>query len=139
MKDEINFNNLTEHELDLKAVAIIFAISTLAQSIIESFQTQIEEFKDFKQDELNKVSFIVSYVLLFNIQRNIWEANFFIDEQKSSDFEKKLFKIFENLMELTLFLLLKIWLNTQKEEIEHGKCNMLVVGYVENLIKKMLS
>jgi len=95
MEDEVNFNDLTEHEVSLKAVAIIFAISTLSQSIIEAFQEQIEEFKDFKQDELNKVSFIISYVLLFNIQRNIWEANFFIDEQKASDFEKKLFKIFE--------------------------------------------
>lgn len=85
---------LTEDELCLKAAGVNFAIFTISNEIIKSLQKKIIILNNLKQEEINHVFFVVSYVLLFQAQKFFWE-NFIRDEERARIFESHLFRMFE--------------------------------------------
>lgn len=88
-------NNFTDHELELKAAGANFSIFAGSDVITTELQKNVEEFKDFGQEDINKVYFIVSYVLLFHAQKILWERGPFENENNASTFEKYLFTMFQ--------------------------------------------
>lgn len=88
-------NNLTEYELKLKSAGVFFCIMGGSDVITKELQKNIEEFKDLVQEDINKVYFIVSYVLLFHAQKILWERGPFENKKNASVFEQYLFKMFE--------------------------------------------
>lgn len=85
---------LTDDELRLKAVGVNFAIFTISNEITKSLQKEVKELNKLKQEEINQVFFVVSYVALFQAQKIFWE-NFIRDEDNSRIFESQLFRMFE--------------------------------------------
>jgi len=87
--------NLTNEDLRLKAAGINFAVFTISDEITKTLQKQVKDLGNLKQDEINKVFFVISYVLLFQAQKFFWE-NFIQDEEKAKVFEAHLFRMFAN-------------------------------------------
>src|SRR3990167_7215202 len=86
--------NLTNEDLRLKAAGINFAVFTISDEITKTLQKQVKDLGNLKQDEINKVFFVVSYVSLFQAQKFFWE-NFIQDEENARVFETHLFRMFE--------------------------------------------
>lgn len=87
-------DSLTDHELRLKAVGVNFAIFTISDMITKDLQKVAKELNSLKQEDINKVFFIVSYVTLFQAQKYFWE-NYIHNEGNAKIFEKYLFQMFE--------------------------------------------
>jgi len=83
--------NLTNEDLRLKAAGINFAVFTISDEITKTLQKQVKDLGNLKQDEINKVFFVISYVLLFQAQKFFWE-NFIQDEEKAKVFLFKMKK-----------------------------------------------
>jgi hypothetical protein len=85
--------NLTNDELRLKAAGVNFAIFTVSDLISKELQKNVKEMNSLKQEDINKVFFVVSYVSLFEAQKFFWE-NFIQDEKSANTFEAHLFRMF---------------------------------------------
>ena len=85
---------LTDEELRLKAAGVNFAIFTISNVINKSLQKEVKELNKLKQEEINQIFFVVSYVALFQAQKFFWE-NFIRDEGNAKIFESHLFRMFE--------------------------------------------
>ena len=85
---------LTSDELRLKTAGVNFAIFTVSDEITKTLQKEIKDLADLKQEEINKIFFVVSYVTLFQAQKFFWE-NFIQDEGNARTFESYLFRLFE--------------------------------------------
>lgn len=85
---------LTEDELRLKAAGVNFAIFTISSEITKTLQKEVKELKKLKQEEINQIFFVVSYVALFQAQKFFWE-NFIQDEENARIFEGHLFRMYE--------------------------------------------
>ena len=85
---------LTDEELRLKAAGVNFAIFTISDDLNKTLQKEVKDLKDLKQEDINKVFFVVSYVLLFEAQKFFWE-NFIQDGENAKKFESHLFRLFE--------------------------------------------
>lgn len=95
MKKILNDNILSDHELKLKAVGVNFSIFIASDFITKLIQEQIKEFNNLKQEDINKLFFIVSYSLLFQTQKIIWERFPIENKENSLTFEEYLFQMFE--------------------------------------------
>lgn len=91
----MNSENITNHELRLKSAGVNFSIMTGSDVITKEIQKNIEEFSSLKQGDINKIFFIVSYTLLFNAQKILWESGQIKKENDALVFEKYLFQMFE--------------------------------------------
>ncbi len=85
---------LTDEELRLKAAGVNFAIFTISDEITKLLQKEVKDLNKLKQEEINQVFFVVSYVSLFQAQKFFWE-NFIQDEGNARIFESHLFRMFE--------------------------------------------
>ena len=85
---------LTEGELRLKAAGVNFAIFTISNEIVKTLQKEVKDLNKLKQEEINHIFFVVSYVALFQAQKFFWE-NFIRDEGNVRIFESHLFRMFE--------------------------------------------
>lgn len=91
----LHLSNPADHEMKLKSASVFFCIMSGSDVIVEELQKNVEELKDLAQEEIDRVYFIVSYVLLFYAQKNIWERGLVDNEKNASVFEQYLFKMFE--------------------------------------------
>ena len=80
-------------ELRLKAAGVNFAIFTASDIITKELQKNVKELNNLKQEDVNKVFFVVSYVSLFEAQKLFWD-NFIRDEENAKIFEAHLFRMF---------------------------------------------
>jgi len=94
----MNYDNLTEHELELKSVGVNFSIMAGSDFITKELQKNIKEFNNLEQENINKIFFIVAYTLLFNAQRIIWDKGLAENEKNALIFEKYLFERFVDAM-----------------------------------------
>lgn len=85
---------LTDDELRLKAAGVNFAIFAISDEITKNLQKEVKDLNKLKQEEINSVFFVVSYVALFQAQKFFWE-NFIQDEENARIFESHLFRMFE--------------------------------------------
>lgn len=85
---------MTNHELKLKAAGINFAVFTISDLITKDLQKVVKELNNLKQEDINKIFFIVSYVTLFKAQKYFWEQ-YIKDKESATIFEKYLFQMFE--------------------------------------------
>ena len=85
---------LADDELRLKAAGVNFAIFTISNEITKNLQKEVKNLNKLKQEEINNVFFVVSYVSLFQAQKFFWE-NFIQDEENARVFETHLFRMFE--------------------------------------------
>lgn len=85
--------NLTNEELRLKAAGVNFAIFTISDEITKNLQKEVKDLGNLKQEEINQIFFVVSYVSLFQAQKFFWE-NFIKNEEEAGIFEAHLFRMF---------------------------------------------
>lgn len=85
---------ITEDELRMKAAGVNFAIFTISDEITKNLQKEVKDLSKLKQEEINNVFFVVSYVSLFQAQKFFWE-NYIQDEDNARIFESHLFRMFE--------------------------------------------
>jgi len=84
---------LTDHELELKAAGVNFAIDRISNLVTKDLQN-IEELNNLKQEDIDKIYFVVSYVTLFQSQKFFWER-IIQNKENALIFEKHLYKMFE--------------------------------------------
>lgn len=89
-------NELSDEQLNLRAAGVTFAIFTISDMITQDILTKIDKLKNLDDKDKGKVSFIVSYVTLFNAQRFFWE-NVIKDKQNAVRFEYYLYNLFEKI------------------------------------------
>lgn len=85
---------LTDEQLRMKAAGANFAIFTISDDIRKTMQEQVRELQNLKQEDINRIFFIISYNVLFQAQKFYWE-NFIPDESNARSFEKHLFRLFK--------------------------------------------
>ncbi len=85
--------NLTNDELRSKAVAISFTVFSFSEMMTNELQKNIEELNTLSKEEIERVFYIVSYVILIQAQKLIWER-YIENEDNATIFEKYLYQMY---------------------------------------------
>lgn len=93
MEDKLK--NLNNHELKLKAAGVNFSIFIASDLVTKHIQEYVDEFSNLEQEDINKIFFTTSYVLLFHAQKILWERGPVENEKSALLFEEYLFQMFE--------------------------------------------
>jgi hypothetical protein len=129
-------NNLTDRELKLKSAGILFCIMGGSDVITAELQKNVEEFKNLVQEDINKVYFIVSYVLLFHAQKILWERGPVENEKNASVFEKYLFKMFEKTTEKDPMPFIKDLIDYVKKDNNENEQKLRQMQYIGSKLCK---
>lgn len=85
---------LTDEDLRIKAAGVNFSIFTISDEITKIIREEIKDLSGLQQEEINKLFFVVSYVILFEAQKFFWEC-IIKDKRSAKNFESHLYYLFE--------------------------------------------